>query len=92
MASQHTLQPRTANIKKSYKNTCGSPAPRTSLLQLEEHSTTGMIKSTKGKKAPKPNNTDTLVYTITGDRLPVRTVSIIIFPSIYLTSHDLVVQ
>lgn len=92
MASQRDLRPRTGNIKKSYKNTCGSPAPRTSLFHEPSNI---MIKSTKGKK-PVPTTgktaSDTLIYTMTGDRLPLGAVSIIIFHYIYLTSHDLVVQ
>ena len=88
MASQRTLRPR--NIKKSYKNTCGAPAPRTSLLQ--EHSNTTTTKSTKGKKAAKPANTETLLYTTSGNRLPLGAVSSIVFPFIYLTINDPVVQ
>jgi hypothetical protein len=75
MASNYSLR---ANVKKSYKNTCGAPAPRTSLLQLEEHST---AKSTEGKKAAQPTNTETLLYTTSGKRLPLGAVSSSIFPS-----------
>lgn len=74
MASQRILRP---NVKKSYKNTCGAPAPRTSLLQ--DHSTT-TTNFTMDKKAAKPTNTETLLYTTSGNRLPLGAVSSFIFP------------
>lgn len=73
MASQRTLR---KNVKKSYKNTCGASAPLTSLL-LDPNTTTN---STVPKKAAKPTNTEALLYTISGDRLPLGAVSIFIFP------------
>jgi hypothetical protein len=85
MASQRSLRP---NVKKSYKNTCGAEAPQTSLLQ--RRSTTISTKG-KGKKAAKPTNTETLLYTQSGNRLPLGAVSIVISSFIYLTINGPVV-
>lgn len=101
-AAKRTLRPRNPNVRKSYKNTCGAPAPRASLESLQQDDevqpkATTTKKSTKGKKTvkPKPIHDDgKLIYTITGDRLPSGAVSgfaslLFIFP---ITSNKLVVQ
>ena len=80
MASQRVLRP---NVKKSYKNTCGAPAPRTSLHQ--DHSNTTK-NTTMNKKAAKPTNTQTLLYTTSGDRLPLGAVSSLVLFSLFIFS------
>jgi len=67
------LRPRNAQI--SYRNPCGAPAPQTSLLHKRSNTT----KSSRGKKALKITNTESLFYTNTGDRLPSGVVSGVIF-------------
>lgn len=81
---KRTLRP---NVKKPYKNTCGAPAPRNSLLQLEECS------NTTRKKAANTINTETLLYTTSGDRLPLGAVNTTSIFSlfIYLTINGPVV-
>lgn len=80
------LRARTAQI--SYKNTCGATAPRSSLLQERSNTT----KYSRGKKAAKITNTESLFYTNTGDRLPSGVVSGVIFFLIISLINYLVVQ
>lgn len=76
--SMASLRPR--NVQISYKGACGAPAPRSSLLH--EHSNT--TKHSRGEKAFKITNTESLFYTNAGDRLPSGVVSGVI--SCYLSS------
>lgn len=64
-----TLRPR--NIQISYKNACGAPAPQSSLLKNSSNST----KNSRGKKALKITNTESLFYTHAGDRISSGVVS-----------------
>ena len=74
MASSKRDGLRARNPQISYRNACGAPAPRTS---LHKHSNT--TKSSRGKKALKITNTESLFYTNKGDRLPPGVVSGVIF-------------
>ena len=65
-SSQPCITLRKHNVRVSYKNTCGYPAPRTS---LQGHSNTLIALSTKVKTGSKPVQTGTLLYTVTGTLL-----------------------
>jgi hypothetical protein len=68
------LRPRTQNIKKSYKNTCGAPAPRGSLTKRSQPAP--VVTKPKPKKAPVPvQDSGRLIYTTKGPKLPLGAVS-----------------
>ena len=78
---KRTLRPR--NITKSYKNTCGAPAPKAT---LKKDSKTVVTKLVKPKKASSSIRTSgDLVYTIKGPNLPLGAVSDIFLPFTLLT-------
>jgi hypothetical protein len=85
-SKRDTLRPRNAQI--SYKNACGAPAPRTSLRERSSNTT----KHSRGKKALKITNTESLFYTNSGDRLPSGIVSCVIFLLFILLINYVVVQ
>lgn len=72
---KRSLRPR--NVTKSYKNTCGAPAPRTSLRQSSGVAAAKLISP---KNLTKPIRTGgDLVYTIKGPKLPLAAVGNILF-------------
>ena len=76
----NTLRPR--NVQVSYKNACGATAPQSSILRERSNTT----KYSRGKKALRFTNTESLFYTNSGDRLPSGAVSSVIY--CHLLSHD----
>ena len=89
MASSQPRTLRKRNVRVSYKNTCGSPAPRTS---LQGRSNTSIALSTKVKTGSKPVHTGTLLYTVTGDRITQGSVSGVISQLFFSLMNYLVVQ
>ncbi|KAF8797533.1 hypothetical protein BYT27DRAFT_7323634, partial [Phlegmacium glaucopus] len=63
-SKRDTLRPR--NVQKSYKFACGAEAPPSNCLR----ECTKTTKTSRGKKALKLTNTESLFYTTTGARLP----------------------
>ena len=68
---KRALQPR--NINKSYKNTCGAPAPKGSLKQGSETVVTKLVKPKKSSRSIRTSGD--LIYTIKGPKLPLGAVS-----------------
>ena len=85
-SKRDTLRPR--NVQISYKNACGAEAPPSTLLRER----TETKKTSRGKKALKFTNTESLFYTNTGARLPSGVVSNISFLLFILLINYLVVQ
>jgi hypothetical protein len=85
-SKRDTLRPR--NVQKSYKYACGAKAPLST--RLREHTKT--TKTSRGKKAIKLTDTESLFYTTTGARLPSGVVSGVIFLLFISLTNYLVVQ
>ena len=81
-----TLWPR--NVHVSYKYACGAEAA----LSTHFHECTKPTKTSRGKKAIKFTNTESLFYTTSGARLPSGVVSGVIFLLFILLMNYLVVQ
>ena len=85
-SKRDTLRPR--NVQKSYRYACGAEAPLSTRLRERTKTT----KTSRGKKAVKLTNTESLFYTTSGARLPSGVISGVIFLLFISLMNYLVVQ